>query len=44
MLELILGECKLDPDPVFKILICRILRGGHAAGYPGHPHEQKMDA
>ena len=24
MFELILGECKQDPDPVFQILICRI--------------------
>ena len=24
MVELILGECQQDPDPVFKILICWI--------------------
>ena len=24
LFELILGECQLDPDPVFKIMICWI--------------------
>ena len=34
LFELILGQCKKDPDPVYKILICRIRPKTFRIHYP----------